>query len=96
MLTESLESLQTSLREALFHQNWAAVSALDSQCRVLIEDIVSLESWGDSSLREQVGRLSILYAELQQAARAERERIASELTRLNQSKQIDQMYKAFS
>lgn len=95
LLIESLESLQANLRDALSHQDWAAVSALDPQCRALVSEIVALEPWGDSSLCEQVGALSTLYAELQQAARAEREQVASELTRLNQSKQVDQAYKAF-
>jgi len=44
-------------------------------------------------LRERVGALSQLYAELQQAARLERERIAGELTRLNQSEQVKSAYK---
>ncbi|EXF47091.1 signal transduction histidine kinase [Pseudomonas sp. BAY1663] len=48
-----------------------------------------------SSLREPLEELSRLYAELQRAARAERERIAGELTRLNQSKRVDQAYKTF-
>lgn len=95
LLIESLESLQASLGDALSRQDWAAVSALDPQCRALVAEIVALEPWDDSSLREHVGVLSTLYAELQQAARAERERVASELARLNQSKQVDQAYKTF-
>ncbi|WP_048329353.1 flagellar protein FliT [Stutzerimonas stutzeri] len=95
LLIDSLESLQASLGDALSRQDWAAVSALDPQCRALVAEIVALEPWDDLSLREQVGALSTLYAELQQAARAERERVASELARLNQSKQVDQAYKTF-
>ncbi len=95
LLIESLESLQASLRDALSRQDWAAVSALDPQCRALVAEIVAREPWDDLSLREQVGALSTMYAELQQAARAERERVASELARLNQSKQVDQAYKTF-
>ncbi|AWM58217.1 flagellar protein FliT [Stutzerimonas stutzeri] len=95
LIIESLESLQASLRDALSRQDWAVVSALDPQCRALVAEIVALEPWNDSSLREQVGALSALYAELQQAARVERERVASELARLHQSKQVDQAYKTF-
>ncbi|MCJ0879293.1 flagellar protein FliT [Pseudomonas sp. JI-2] len=95
LLIESLESLQASLRDALSRQDWAAVSALDPRCRALVAEIVALEPWDDSSLREHVGVLFTLYAELQQAARAERERVASELVRLNQSKQVDRAYKTF-
>lgn len=92
---QSLEALQTDLREALDRQDWEAVITLDFQCRALIEKVASLEPWTDRALRDQVAVLSQLYAELQQAARQERERIASELTRLNQSKHVDQAYKSF-
>lgn len=90
---QSLEALEAALREALAQQDWGSVSALDPRCRTLISEVVSLESWDDPVLREQVGVLSQLYAELQQAARLERERIAAELTRLNQSEQIKSAYK---
>ena len=43
-------------------------------------------------LREQLAELSRIYLELQQAGQAERERLAGELTRLNQSKQVSQAY----
>lgn len=94
-ILQALEALQADLRDALSRQDWEAVSALDPQCRALVKEVVALESWGDPVLREQIGELSQLYAELQQAARAERERIAGQLTRLNQSKQVDQAYKTF-
>lgn len=95
LIQQSFEALQIKLRKALIQHDWDAIIALDPQCRVLVEEVVSLEAWDDQTLRGQVGALSILYAELQQAARQERERIASELTRLNQSKQVDQAYKTF-
>ncbi|WP_312963337.1 flagellar protein FliT [Stutzerimonas nitrititolerans] len=90
---QSLDALEAALREALAQRDWEAVSALDPQCRTLISEVVSLEQWGNPVLRERVGALSQLYAELQQAARLERERVAGELTRLNQSKQVTNAYK---
>ncbi|MCQ4326876.1 flagellar protein FliT [Stutzerimonas stutzeri] len=88
---QALASLQNALREALVQQDWAAIGTLDAQCRALIEEAGA----SDPALREPLEALSRLYAELQQAARAERERIAGELTRLNQSKRVDQAYKTF-
>ncbi|MGE4405364.1 flagellar protein FliT [Pseudomonas sp.] len=88
---QALASLQNALREALVQQDWAAIGALDAQCRALIGEAGA----SDPALREPLEELSRLYAELQQAARAERERIAGELTRLNQSKRVDQAYKTF-
>ena len=92
-ILQSLEALQAELREALSRQDWEAIGALDSRCRELVGEVGEK---GDPALREPVEALSELYAELQQAARQERERIASELTRLNQSKHVDQAYKSFS
>lgn len=91
-IIQSLEALQADLREALAQQDWEAIGALDVQCRELVGEVGENS---DPALREQVEALSKLYIELQLAARQERERIASELTRLNQSKQVDQAYKTF-
>lgn len=95
-ILQALSALQSDLREALARQDWQAITALDPQCRTLIDKVVGMEAWKDQALRDQVEALSKLYAELQRAARQERERIAGELTRLNQSKQVDQTYKSFS
>lgn len=89
---QSLEALQADFREALAQQDWEAIGVLDLQCRELVGEVGEN---GDPVLRGQVEALSKLYAELLHAARQERERIAGELTRLNQSKQVDQAYKTF-
>src|SRR5690554_245342 len=68
---QALASLQNALREALVQQDWAAIGALDAQCRALIGEAGA----SDPALREPLEELSRLYAELQRAARAERERI---------------------
>ncbi|PKM04048.1 flagellar protein FliT [Stutzerimonas kunmingensis] len=92
-LIGSLKVLQVELHDALSRRDWGAVSELDPRCRALVAEIVAMESWGDSELRDQVSALSSLYADLQQAARAERERVAAELAQLNQSRRADQAYK---
>ncbi|MCQ4242997.1 flagellar protein FliT [Stutzerimonas stutzeri] len=90
-IIQSLEALQADLREALAQQDWEAIGALDVQCRELVAEVGENS---DPALREQVEALSKLYIELQLAARQERERIASELTRLNQSKQANRAYES--
>lgn len=90
----ALETLQSDLREALARQDWEAIISLDPQCRMLIGEVVSMEAWSDQALRDQVEVLSTLYAELQLAARQERERIAGELTKLNQSKHANRAYES--
>ncbi len=90
-IIQSLEALQADLREALAQQDWEAIGALDVQCRELVGEVGENS---DPALREQVEALSKLYIELQLAARQERERIAGELTRLNQSKQVNRAYES--
>ncbi|MHB0764589.1 flagellar protein FliT [Stutzerimonas sp. NM35] len=90
-IIQSLEALQADLREALAQLDWEAIGALDVQCRELVGEVGDN---GDPALREQVEALSKLYAELQHAAREERERIAADLTRLNQSKQVNRAYES--
>jgi len=91
-LVERLQEQSKLLREALAQLDWEAVALLDKQSRLLIKEVAGSESWSDIELRQEVNKLSQLYAELQYVGRAERERLAAELTRLNQSKQVKQAY----
>jgi len=88
---KALHSLQEALREALVQQDWGTIGSLDAQCRALIEAAGA----DDSALREPLEELSRLYVELQQAARAERELVVGELTRINKAKRADRQYQMF-
>ncbi|MBA1184903.1 flagellar protein FliT [Stutzerimonas nitrititolerans] len=90
---QSITALKASLQEALAQQDWEAMGELDRQCRALVAEAAVGDASGDPALREQLEELSRLYVVLQQAARTERDRVASELTRLNQSKQVNQAYR---
>lgn len=91
---QAFTTLTDKLRDALAQGDWDAVTALDEDCRSLVAALRD-EDASDNELREQIDALASLYEELQQSGRAERERLAGELTRLNQSKQVDQAYKTF-
>lgn len=93
-LVERLQEQSKLLREALAKLDWEAVALLDKQSRLLIKEVAGSGSWSDTELRQEVNELSQIYAELQQSGRAERERLAAELTRLNQSKQVKQAYES--
>ncbi|HCJ29901.1 MAG TPA: flagellar protein FliT [Pseudomonas sp.] len=92
-IIQSIVALRVSLQEALSRQDWEAIGELDRRCRVLVAEVVASEAWDDQALREQVEELTRLYEQLLQSGRAERERLAGELTRLNQSKQVTNTYK---
>jgi len=91
-LVERIQALSVSLREALSRQDWDAIALLDKQCRTLVREVASQDSWTDRELHEQINELSELYLQLQTSGRAERERLVAELLRLNQSKQVPAAY----
>jgi len=91
---QAFTTLTDKLRDALAQGDWDAVTALDEDCRSLVAALRDEDAL-DSELREQIDALVSLYEELQKSGRVERERLAGELTRLNQSKQVDQAYKTF-
>ena len=91
---QAFTTLTAKLRNALAEGDWDAVTALDEDCRSLVAALRDEDAL-DSELREQIDALVSLYEELQKSGRVERERLAGELTRLNQSKQVDQAYKTF-
>ena len=88
---EAFATLTGKLRDALAANDWEVIALLDGECRAQMAKL-SGEDALDVGLREQLAELSHLYLELQQSGRAERERLAAELTRLNQSKQVKQAY----
>lgn len=90
---QRFEELGRALREALACQDWDAITELDTQVSALLGEAAADEAGVDQVLRQQLEDLVHLYAQLQQDSRAERERLALELTRLNQSKQAASAYK---
>jgi len=89
---QAFASLIGKLRDALSGGDWEAIKALDEECSALVATLRDEDAF-DAELRQQIEELSRLYEELQRTGRAERERIAAELTRLNQSKQVTDAYK---
>ncbi|WP_312290647.1 flagellar protein FliT [Stutzerimonas nitrititolerans] len=89
---EAFAELVGKLRDALAAGDWEAIKALDEECSALVATLRDEDAF-DAELRQQIEELSRLYEELQRTGRAERERIAAELTRLSQSKQVTNAYK---
>ncbi|RRV11406.1 flagellar protein FliT [Stutzerimonas xanthomarina] len=89
---EAFAELVGKLRDALAAGDWEAISVLDEKCSALVANLRDEDAF-DTDLRRQIEELSRLYEELQRTGRAERERIAAELTRLSQSKQVTNAYK---
>ncbi len=89
---QAFATLADRLRDALAAGDWETIAVLDEECRALVATLGDEDAF-DDGLREQLAELLRLYDDLQQVGRAERERLAGELTRLNQSKQVNRAYK---
>lgn len=88
---QAFAALAQKLRGALNSGEWDAVSSLDHECSALVASL-SDEDATDAGLRAEIDAMATLYEELQLTGRAERERLAAELTRLNQAKQVSRAY----
>lgn len=88
---QAFATLTVKLREAQAVGDWEGITKLDADCSTLVAALRDEDAF-DSGLRVQIVELSRLYEELQQAGRAERERLVAELTCLNQSKHVNQTY----
>lgn len=89
---QAFATLADRLRDALAAGDWETIALLDEECRTLVAALRDEDAF-DAGLRKQLAELSRLYDDLQQAGCAERARLAGELTRLNQSKQVNRAYK---
>ncbi|UPQ81091.1 flagellar protein FliT [Pseudomonas knackmussii] len=89
---QAFATLADRLRDALAAGDWETIALLDEECRTLVATLRDEDAF-DAGLREQLAELLRLYDDLQQVGRAERERLAGELTRLNQSEHVNRAYK---
>lgn len=90
-----LEETGSALRNALAEQDWAAISVLDRECRLAVEEAMHEPQRDEALVRQSMQALLELYRDLVSTCQAERLRIASELLQLNQSKQGAKVYQLF-
>ncbi|WP_448132010.1 flagellar protein FliT [Stutzerimonas chloritidismutans] len=89
---QAFAALAQKLRGALSAGEWDAVSSLDHECSALVASLCD-EDAADAGLRAEIDAMATLYEELQQTGCAERERLAMELTKLNQARQVSRAYR---
>lgn len=88
---QAFAALAQKLRNALDAGEWETVRSLDGECSALVASLCD-EDATDAGLRAEIDAVAALYDELQRAGRVERERLATELTKLNQAKQVSRAY----
>lgn len=84
--------LTEQLGNALSSGDWEAIVALSAACSALIGTLHDGDAT-DLELRAEIEVMTEVYGRLQTAARLERQRLAQELTKLSQGKQVTQAYK---
>lgn len=89
---QAFTALIDKLRNSLAVGDWESIPGLDAECQALLAVLRDEDAY-DPTLRKLLAALSQLYDDLQQRGRAERQRLAEELTRLSQSSQVKNAYK---
>ncbi|MCW8157361.1 flagellar protein FliT [Stutzerimonas stutzeri] len=91
-----LEETGTALRDALNHQDWAAIGMLDRECRNAVEEAMRAHERDSSMVRQRLQELLDLYGELVMTCQIEQARVAGELLQLSQSQQGAKVYQLFA
>lgn len=89
-----LETAELALRDALERRDWLAIGELDRRCREAVESAM-VEPQEGESLRQRLQELLDLYRQLVEVCQGEQQRLAGELTQLNQGKQGARVYQLF-
>lgn len=89
-----LETAELALRAALECRDWVAIGELDHRCREAVESVMVEPQDGDV-LRLRLQELLALYRQLVTICQQEQQRLAGELTQLNQGRQGAKVYQLF-
>ena len=90
-----LEETGHALREAMMQQDWTSISVLDSQCRQVVDTVMSEPRENESAIRQHLQELTLIYRELLRACQLEQKRVTGELIQLNQNQHSANVYKLF-
>ncbi|MHA6494551.1 flagellar protein FliT [Pseudomonas borbori] len=97
-MSQSVQRLQetgSALRTALATKDWAAIGALDIQCRQAVDEAMVDATPDQDMLRARMQELLDLYRELVTVCQSEQQRLAAELLQLNHSQQGAKVYQLF-
>ncbi len=89
-----LEETRCALRDALARRDWSAIAGLDQDCREAVE-LAMVEPQDSEVLRLRLQELLELYRQLVSVCQVEQQRLAGELSQLNQGIQGAKVYQLF-
>ena len=96
MVIERIEQTREALLAALVTRDWDAVSELDIECRVCVEDVLAEASVNESAVRDSLEDLLGVYRQLIEIASGERQSIVDEMSQIRQAKSAAKVYHLFS
>lgn len=95
-MLERIAQTREALEAALARRDWEAVGQLDQDCRACMDDVQAAGGLDEDALRNNLGELLAVYRQLIDAATAERQAIADEMTKIRQAHQATKVYHLFT
>ena len=96
MVIERIEQTREALLAALAGRDWDAVSELDLECRLCVDDVLSEASHNESQVRASLEQLLEVYRHLIEVTSGERQTLVDEMTQIRQAKNAAKVYHLFS
>ncbi|MDB1110444.1 flagellar protein FliT [Pseudomonas extremaustralis] len=92
---QRIDDARLALIGALAERNWDAVGELDTNCRVVIDEVLSEPPVDEDALREKLESLLVVYQQLLEVTTGERQAIFEEMSQINQAKSASKVYHLF-
>ncbi|MDD2048782.1 flagellar protein FliT [Pseudomonas putida] len=96
VVLERIEQTREALLGALASRDWEAISELDVNCRLCVDDVLAEASVNEEVLRSSLEELLRVYRQLIEVASDERQTIVDEMTQIRQAKNAAKVYHLFS
>lgn len=93
---ERIEQTRDALLGALASRDWDAISDLDVNCRLCVDDVLGEPELDEAVLRLKLEELLGVYRQLIEVASGERQTIVDELAQIRQAKNAAKVYHLFT
>lgn len=92
---QRIEQTREALVDALAERNWTAIGELDVACRSCVDEVLSEAPVDEQSLRENLESLLLVYKQLLDVAKDERQAVVDEMAQMRQAKGATKVYHLF-
>ena len=92
---QRIEQTREALVDALAERNWTAIGELDVACRSCVDEVLSEVPVDEQALRENLESLLLVYKQLLDVAKDERQAVVDEMAQMRQAKGATKVYHLF-